>query len=209
MGTSNSEDARIELVEDGGAVTLYIDGGQAMQAWEQDLMRRSAEMLCGFGSEFLEVGLGLGISALHIAGHPNTRRHRVVEKYQRVIDIFNERHSAAPATLEIVKADIFEYVYDLAPNSVDGIFFDPYLSTNVSYDLNVLWNEVLPRLVSALRTGGALVPYFAIKPELRWPYYLFFDRVVVERHAYVTYAGTEYTPGTSGEAFLQCFVKTR
>jgi len=209
MGTSYPEDARIELVEDGGGVTLYIDGGQAMQAWERDLMRRSADMLCTCGSEFLEVGLGLGISALHIAGHPNTRRHVVVEKYQRVIDLFQERNPSPPATLAIVKADIFDYADCLEPDSLDGIFFDPYLSTNVGYDLNVLWNSVLPRMVRALRVGGALVPYFATKPELRWPYYLFFDRVLVERYTYVAYAETEYTPATTGEAFLQCFVKTR
>ena len=82
MDSSYPEDARIEMVEDGGAVTLYIDGGQAMQAWERDLMRHSAEMLCACGSEFLEVGLGLGISALHIAAHPNTRRHVVVAQTQ-------------------------------------------------------------------------------------------------------------------------------
>ena len=207
-GHTYPEDARIELLEDAETVTLYIDGGQAMQAWERDLMRRSAEMLCGCGSEFLEVGLGLGISALHIAEHPNTRRHVVVEKYQTVIDLFSERNPSPPAALTIVKSDIFEYAYELAPNSLDGIFFDPYLSTKVAYDLDELWNAVVPRLVRALRAGGGFVPYFTVKPELRWPYYYFFDRVMVERHTYVTYPGTEYAPATNGEAFLQCFLKS-
>src|SRR5262249_42701979 len=72
----------IRLVETTeGEVTLSIDGHQAMQAWERDLMWAAADQLCTFGSEFLEVGLGLGISALRIASNPTTRRHVVVERY--------------------------------------------------------------------------------------------------------------------------------
>ena len=75
------ENPAIELIEDtSGETTLYIDGGQAMQGWERDLMWRSADLLCTYGSSFLEVGLGLGLSALRIASHPSTRRHVVVEK---------------------------------------------------------------------------------------------------------------------------------
>ena len=69
----------IKLVETPqGEVTLSINDGQAMQGWERQLMGESADMLCAFGSEFLEVGLGLGLSALKIANHSNTRRHTVV-----------------------------------------------------------------------------------------------------------------------------------
>lgn len=57
----------IVLADHNGEITLYIDGNQAMQAWEHDLMVESADLLCQYGCEFLEVGLGLGISALRIA----------------------------------------------------------------------------------------------------------------------------------------------
>ena len=40
-------------------------------------------------------------------------------------------------------------------------------------------------------------------------YYYYFDRIIVERHSYAAYRGTECTPGESGDAFIQCFVKTR
>ena len=46
MSSQYPEDAKIELVEKEGEVTLYIDGGQAMQAWERELMWRSADILC-------------------------------------------------------------------------------------------------------------------------------------------------------------------
>ena len=81
-------DPEIELVEQGSEVTLLFDDRQAMQAWERDLMFASADLLCEYGSNFLEVGLGLGLSALRIAENPRVRRHVVVEKYKRVIDLF-------------------------------------------------------------------------------------------------------------------------
>ena len=48
----------------------------------------------------------------------------VVEKYPKVIELFRAGHPDMPAPLEIVNADFFEYVEELAPDSVDGIFFD-------------------------------------------------------------------------------------
>src|SRR5947209_15065982 len=97
------EDPEIQLVErDNSEVTLYVAGEQAMQAWERDLMWKSADILCQYGSEFLEVGLGLGLSALRIANHPNTHKHIVVEKYQKVIDLFKSLHPSLPTNLKIV-----------------------------------------------------------------------------------------------------------
>jgi hypothetical protein len=83
------ENPEIQLVETtSGEVTLAIDGGQAMQAWELELMHETADILCTYGSVFLEVGLGLGLSALRIASNPGTKRHVVVEKYPRVTELF-------------------------------------------------------------------------------------------------------------------------
>ena len=202
-------DPRVELVEQSGETTLLIDGGQAMQAWERDLMRRSADLLCEYGCDFLEVGLGLGISALHIAGNPRTRTHVVIEKYAQVIDFFRQRHPALPPTLDIVHADLFEYAYRLEPESLDGIFFDPFLIKPDADDYDKLWMSVLPRFVASLRVGGAMMPFFMTRPELRSPFCYYFDRIIVERHRYETYPGTVYTPSASGDAFIQCFVKTR
>src|SRR6266542_4185269 len=129
------ENPTIELVtDDEGETTLYIDQRQAMQAWERDLMRRSADILCAHGSEFLEVGLGLGISALHIAQHPATRRHVVIEKYQEVIDLFRVAHPVLPPALDIVCADFLDAMQTIEPASVDGIFFDPFLPAEIRND---------------------------------------------------------------------------
>ena len=122
------ENPEVRLLEGpGGQVTLYIAGGQAVQGWERTLLCESADILCTYGSRFLEVGLGLGLSALRIAQHPNTRRHLVIEKYQAVIDLFRKLHPFTPSALEIVHADFFEFISHLDPASFDGVFFDPTL----------------------------------------------------------------------------------
>jgi predicted methyltransferase len=197
---------RLECVDD--EMTLYIDGGQAMQAWERPLMEASADLLCGYGSEFLEVGLGLGLSALRIARHPSTRRHVVIEKHQHVIDLFRDQHPELPSNLEIAHADFFDMVGNLDPSSLDGIFFDPYLGSADMWKDAALWNRVVPAIVRALRTGGAFLPCFTIEPVLRWQFVPFFDRVIVERRSFTAYLGTEYIHRRSGSAFIQCFVKT-
>lgn len=211
-----TQDPQIELVEaNSGEVTLLIDGGQAMQAWERELMWEMADMLCEYGSEFLEVGLGLGISALRIAENPRTRRHVVVEKYEQVIELFRERHPALPDSLDIVHADIYDFVHDLEPESVDGIFFDPY-PTPDRYGGKAL--EVIPAMARALRIGGVIIPFFSRVPELNKWFEPFFRRVIVERRSFCAYPTTEYMsamegttedmPATEGTAYIQCFIKT-
>lgn len=197
----------IQLVDREGEVTLLIDGHQAMQAWERDLMRESADILCSHGSSFLEVGLGLGLSALHIAQNPRTRRHVVVEKHQRVIELFRQQHPVMPSSLEIVQADFFEYVESLAPAALDGIFFDPWLPRHVALD-EALWARVMPLVVRALRPEGVFVPFFTTRPELKWPFYQFFERVFVTRRPFTAYDTTEYTEGTAGHAYIQCFIRS-
>ncbi len=207
MESTSPEEPSITLVEENGEVTLSIDGGQAMQAWERELMHDSADLLCSFGCEFLEAGLGLGLSALRIAGHSRTRHHRVVERYPQVIDLFRSRYANVPATLEIVNADWFAFIESAPAESVDGIFFDPALPESMWND-GALWDRVTPLMRRALRVGGAFIPFFTTRPYLRWQYLSHFDRIIVERRPFQAYPTTHYTASTSGDAFIQCFVKT-
>jgi hypothetical protein len=189
-----------------GETSLLIEGDQAMQGWETNLMWESADLLCRFGTEFLEVGLGLGISALRIANNPTTRQHTVVEKYARVVEIFEE-HNCIPENLRIVCADFQDHAERLEPSSLDGVFFDPFLPQS-QWDDPALWNRVMPLFLRALRTGGVFIPCFATRPVLKWQYVPFFDRVIVERRSFTIYESTNYAPQQSGDAFIQCFVKT-
>ena len=206
VNDQTNADPEIELVEQGSEVTLLFDGRQAMQAWERDLMFASADLLCEHGSNLMEVGLGLGLSALRIAENPRVRRHVVVEKYKRVIDLFKDRHPNLPDTLEIVEADFFDYMHGLEPASLDGMFFDPFLPAEMGKDEN-LWREVTALIVTALKPGGAFIPFFTTRPELKWPFCELFDRIIVHRHAFEAYPTTRYTHGTSGNAYIQCFIR--
>ena len=204
--TADVDTPDIRLVDHNGEVTLLIDDHQAMQAWERDLMVASADILCRYGSSFLEVGLGLGLSAMHIAQHPQTRRHVVVEKHRRVIDLFAEQHLVLPPALDVVHANFFEYVEELEPDALDGIFFDPWLPRHEALN-EALWTRVMPLVIRALRPGGAFVPFFSTRPELKWPFYKFFDTVHVTRRPFTAYQTTEYTTGQTGDAYIQCFVR--
>jgi spermidine synthase len=204
------ENPEIKLIEgDGDEVTLLIEDGQAMQGWEKALMWESAEILCRYGSEFLEVGLGLGISALRIASNPATRHHTVIEKFPKVIELFRERNPSPPPALGIVEADFFEYIHEIEPESLDGIFFDPYLVPVTLWDDEALWNEVMPAVTRALRPGGVFIPCFSTRPVLRWQFVHHFDRIVVERRSYTSYATTDYVKSDTGDAYIQCFVRTQ
>jgi len=198
----------IRLVETpGGETTLWIDDAQAMQGWERELMWDSADLLCTYGTEFLEAGLGLGLSALRIASNRRTRKHVVVEKYAPVIELFRERTPDVPPTLEIVNADFFDYVRQMPAASVDGIFFDPYLVSVATWKDVDFWNEMVPLIRQTLRPGGAFIPCFSTEPVLRWPFFYFFERVVVERRSYTTYAATQYMLERSSDAYIECFIK--
>jgi spermidine synthase len=191
-----------------GEVTLSINDGQAMQGWERQLMEESADMLCGFGSDFLEVGLGLGLSALRIASYAKTRKHTVVEIYQTVIDLFKKEYPVLPPGLDILNADFFRLVHTLPESSLDGIFFDPALPESM-WDDGPFWDEVIPAIIRTLRPGGAFIPFFSTIPVLRWQYLPFFSRIVVERRPFTAYDTTSYTSRTSGDAYIQCFVKAK
>ncbi|MFI1964566.1 class I SAM-dependent methyltransferase [Streptomyces pathocidini] len=205
---SVTEDATpdIQLIESGGEVTLSIGGEQAMQAWERDLMWASADLLCEYGQDFYEVGLGLGLSALRVAGNPATRSHTVLELYGEVEELFREKHPELPPALRIERGDFFRRIYDLPSESFDGMLFDPALDMEVWKDED-LWARVVPEIVRVLRPGGVFIPFFSTRPELRWQYVDYFRTIRVERHAYQAYDTTEYTYGTSGNAYIQCFQK--
>ncbi|MBF6048512.1 methyltransferase domain-containing protein [Streptomyces sp. NRRL B-1677] len=196
----------IKLVEKDGEVTLSIGGEQAMQAWERDLMWASADMLCEYGRDFYEVGLGLGLSALRIAGNPATRSHTVLELFGEVEDLFRARHPDLPGNLSIERGDFFRCIFELPSESIDGMFFDPALDMDVWTDKE-LWARTMPEVVRVLRPGGVFIPFFSTKPELRWQYLPHFRSIRVERHPYTAYETTEYTYGTSGDAYIQCFRK--
>ncbi|SNY53572.1 class I SAM-dependent methyltransferase [Paractinoplanes atraurantiacus] len=189
-----------------GEVTLYIDGSQAMQGWEEPLMRRSAEILCRNGGSFLECGLGLGFSAIAIAEQPKTVKHTVIEVYPEVIEQFEQKHPDRPANLEIVRADFFEYIESVPTGTVDGLMLDPWLPRAMRDDAAWWDNLMRTQITRILRPGGFFMSFFVTEPKIepRWEPY--FDEVLIERRPYAGYSTSSYLEGRpEGIAYLQCF----
>ena len=65
---------RIEMIESDREQTLLIDGGQAMQAWETDLMHRSAD--CSADTAHVSSKSAWDSASPH-CGSPAPRRPRV------------------------------------------------------------------------------------------------------------------------------------
>jgi hypothetical protein len=62
----------------------------------------------------------------------------------------------------------------------------------------------MPRVIAALRPGGAFIPFFTTRAELKWPFFEFFDRVTVVKRLFAAYATTEYTRDRA--CIYRCFV---
>jgi predicted methyltransferase len=204
------EDPDVQYLSENGEVTLSFDGIQVVQGWETDMLSTMSEMLCDFGGNILEVGLGLGISARKIANYPSIKRHIVVEKYQKVIDLFHINHGSAilPDTTKIVHADIFDFISQIEPNSLDGIFYDPYFPVVDMYEDPVVLEKLLPGLFAALRSGGALMPFPSLRPLLKEKYFAFASKFIVLRYPFETYQNTTYMQNIhKGNAFIKAVIK--
>ena len=77
-----------------------------------------------------------------------------------------------------VEADFFDYIDSVEPASLDGVFFDPFLPAEMGSDEH-LWRQVTMSIVNALKPGGAFIPFFTTRPELKWPFCEYFDRAIV------------------------------
>jgi spermidine synthase len=192
-----------------GELTLLINEHQAMQAWEEPLMRRSAQLLCeGVEGTFLECGLGFAMSAVEIASQPTVHKHIVVERYLEVIDWVRAEGPSLPDNLEIVHEDFFDYIDRVESESIAGIMLDPWVPKEVRDDKG--WWDSLMRdgIRRVLVPGGRFVSFFSSEPVIEPRFEPYFDKVFIERHEYTAYETTSYMNDKStGYAYLQCFVK--
>jgi guanidinoacetate N-methyltransferase len=110
--------------------TLIIGGFQAMQSWEDPLMKAMADSVSGAGKFVLEVGYGLGISAGYIQEH-GPRVHVIVEANRVNAEAARARYAGAIAKGSVVVIQGFwqdavssGQLISLAPRGYDGILFD-------------------------------------------------------------------------------------
>jgi len=114
------EDDRIYFeIEDDGKV-IYT--GDVMMRWEDELMKKHADIVCHNGGDILEIGFGMGISADHIQAN-NPRSHTIIELHPQIIEKAKEWAKDKP-NVTIVEGGWYEEMPKLG--KYDGVFFDNY-----------------------------------------------------------------------------------
>ena len=143
---------------------LIIQGQQVMQAWEEPLMRRLAQIATSSHGDVLEVGFGMGISATMIL-EEGVRSYTVIECNEQVIERFNEWKKAYPDTEVRVVQGMWQDV-ESELGEYDGILFDTYPLSQEEYLRNEVGGtaythagEFFPMASRHLRDGG-IFTYF-------------------------------------------------
>ena len=124
----------------------YLDEGesecQVMMDWEDDIMKASADYVCGNGGDILEIGFGMGISANYIQAN-SIDSHTIIENHPQVI----ERAKAwanGKSNVTIIEGDWYNVKDSLS--TYDGVFYDTFGDEN-----NINFPTVLPTL---MKSGG-------------------------------------------------------
>jgi hypothetical protein len=65
----------------------------------------------------------------------------------------------------------------------------------------------MPSVIAAMRRGASFIPFFTTEPVLKWPFYKYFERIVIQTHPFAAYPGTNYTTKPDGVAYIQAFIK--
>lgn len=144
---------------------LIIQGQQVMQAWEEPLMRRLAQICTAGHGEVLEVGFGMGISASMIQ-EEGARSHTIIECNEEVIGRFEEWKKGYPdRDIRLVRGMWQDVEKELG--EYDGILFDTYPLSQEEYLRNEAEGtaythagEFFPLAAGRLREGGVFT-YFS------------------------------------------------
>lgn len=106
---------------------LKINNFQVMQNWEDNYMKKLAQIVTSRGGKILEVGFGLGISAGYIQKFSKKiKSHTIIECHPDVasfgIKYFKDR--IASGQMSILNGFWEDMVLKLKDESFDGILFD-------------------------------------------------------------------------------------
>lgn len=140
--------------------TLRIMDHPVMEDWETPYMAKLAEIATSNGGVILELGLGMGISALDIQSNPNVVTHYIVEANLGVVEKgLKDFHDPIAKGRMHILSGFWEDVVEqqLAPESFDGILFDTYPLKEQEIHGNHF--SFLPVAFKLLRPGGILTYY--------------------------------------------------
>ena len=115
---------------------------EVMMDWEDDIMKASADYICGNGGDILEIGFGMGISADYIQAN-NINSHTIIENHPQIIEKA-KAWANGKSNVTIVEGDWYDVKNSLS--TYDGLFYDTWADNNVGN-----FTTVLPTL---MKSGG-------------------------------------------------------
>ena len=125
---------------------IIDDGRSVMMAWEDPIMKKSAEYICQSKGDILEIGFGMGICADYIQAQ-GVNSHTIVEIHPQVIEklkIWAEDKD----NVTIVEGNWSDAELN---QTYDGIFLDTYEDNN--------WSK-FKKFVLSKAKSGAKISYF-------------------------------------------------
>lgn len=102
---------------------------QVMHNWEDKIMLKKAEWVCGNGGDILELGFGMGISANYIQKH-DINSHTICEIHPDIINRINEWKKDKNNVI-VLEGDWYENIKNMG--TYDGILFDTHRDLNYTY----------------------------------------------------------------------------
>tara|TARA_R100000030_G_scaffold74364_1_gene57603 strand:- start:214 stop:822 length:609 start_codon:yes stop_codon:yes gene_type:complete len=128
-----------------------------MHEWEDDMMKKHAEIVCENGGDILEVGFGMGISADYIQKQ-DIKSHTIIENDEVVYEKLIEWAKDKP-NVEIIFGD---WQNSLPDKKFDGIFFDTWGESKISF--------LFPLMILKCCDIGTIVSFFnqITEPETKF-----------------------------------------
>ena len=116
------------------------DEWEVMMDWEDPLMAASAAYVCEGGGDILEIGFGMGISAMYIQSH-TINSHTIIENHPQIIP---KAHAwaADKSNVTIIEGSWYDVRDTLS--TYDGLFMDTFGDQDMDK-----FSTVLPSLMKA------------------------------------------------------------
>lgn len=135
---------------------LIIQGHPVMESWESSYMEELASIASRNGGRVLELGFGMGISALFIQSH-DIETHVIVEANTDVFSALMQFAKESVHPIEAIHGFWQDATHALQDESIDGILFDTYpLSEDEIHQNHFTFFDEAYRL---LKKGGILTYY--------------------------------------------------
>jgi len=136
--------------------TLKIEGHPVMEDWEDAYMKELSKVVCSNGGDILELGFGMGISAMYIQNH-KVSSHTIIEANE---DVYKKLIYFSFGTSEKIRPifgfwqDVVKFIPD---ESFDGILFDTYPISKSEIHKNHF--PFFKEAFRLLKDGGVLTYY--------------------------------------------------